>query len=39
LEQGYAATTIRAVARLAEVDPALIYHYFEDKPALFVATL
>jgi AcrR family transcriptional regulator len=39
LEQGYAATTIRAVARLAEVDPALIYHYFDDKPALFVATL
>jgi AcrR family transcriptional regulator len=39
LEQGYAATTIRAVARLAGVDPALIYHYFEDKPALFVATL
>jgi AcrR family transcriptional regulator len=39
LEQGYAATTIRAVARLAEVDPALVYHYFDDKPALFVATL
>jgi AcrR family transcriptional regulator len=39
LDQGYTATTIRAVARLAEVDPALIYHYFEDKPALFVATL
>ena len=39
LEQGYAATTIRAVAREAEVDPALVYHYFGDKPGLFVATL
>jgi AcrR family transcriptional regulator len=39
LEQGYAATTIRAVARRAEVDPALVYHYFADKPGLFVATL
>jgi AcrR family transcriptional regulator len=39
LEQGYAATTIRAVARQAEVDPALVYHYFADKPGLFVATL
>jgi AcrR family transcriptional regulator len=39
LEQGYAETTIRAVARLAGVDPALVYHYFEDKPALFVAVL
>jgi AcrR family transcriptional regulator len=39
LEKGYAATTIRAVAREAEVDPALVYHYFNDKPGLFVATL
>ena len=39
LEQGYAATTIRAVARQAGVDPALVYHYFDDKPGLFVATL
>jgi len=37
LEKGYAATTIREVARRAEVDPALVYHYFGDKPGLFVA--
>ncbi len=39
LEQGYTATTIRAVARRAEVDPALVYHYFGDKATLFVATM
>jgi AcrR family transcriptional regulator len=39
LEQGYTATTIRAVARHAGVDPALVYHYFGDKPGLFVALL
>jgi AcrR family transcriptional regulator len=39
LEQGYAATTIRGVARQAGVDPALVYHYFGDKPGLFVALL
>ena len=39
LEQGYTATTIRAVARRAGVDPALVYHYFGDKAALFVATM
>jgi AcrR family transcriptional regulator len=39
LEQGYTATTIRGVARQAGVDPALVYHYFGDKPGLFVATL
>ena len=37
--RGYAATTIRSVARGAEVDPALVYHYFTDKPQLFAATL
>ena len=36
---GYADTTIRSVARGAEVDPALVYHYFGDKPRLFAATL
>lgn len=38
-EHGYSATTIRSVARRAEVDPALIYHYFADKAALYAATL
>jgi AcrR family transcriptional regulator len=39
LEHGYNATTIRSVARRAEVDPALIYHYFTDKPTLYASTL
>ena len=38
-EDGYTATTIRAIARRAEVDPALVYHYFDDKAALYTATL
>jgi AcrR family transcriptional regulator len=36
---GYAKTTVRSVARAANVDPALVYHYFGDKPRLFAATL
>jgi AcrR family transcriptional regulator len=39
MARGYAATTIRSVARNAEVDPALVYHYFKDKPQLFAAIL
>jgi AcrR family transcriptional regulator len=39
LESGYSASTIRAIARRAEVDPALIYHFFTDKPTLYAATL
>ncbi|WP_235689984.1 TetR/AcrR family transcriptional regulator [Mycolicibacterium gadium] len=31
---GWAGTTIRAVARAADVDPALVYHYFGSKEAL-----
>ena len=38
-EHGYTATTIRAIARRAEVDPALVYHYFDDKAAVYTATL
>lgn len=37
--QGYAATSLRAVARAAEVDPALITHYFGSKDGLFEAAL
>jgi AcrR family transcriptional regulator len=33
-ESGYDRTTIRAVASRAEVDPALVYHYFGDKQGL-----
>jgi AcrR family transcriptional regulator len=38
-EHGYNATTIRSVARRAQVDPALIYHYFTDKATLYASTL
>ncbi|HEY3994358.1 MAG TPA: TetR family transcriptional regulator [Mycobacterium sp.] len=36
-EQGWAGTTIRAVARAADVDPALVYHYFGSKGGLLDA--
>src|SRR5487761_639435 len=39
LEHGYNAATLRSVARRAEVDPALIYHYFTDKATLYASTL
>lgn len=37
--QGFRRTTIRAVAAEAEVDPALVHHYFGSKDDLFVAAL
>ena len=36
-ELGYDATTIRLVARSAGVDPALVHHFFSNKPGLFAA--
>lgn len=36
-EHGWAGTTIRAVARAADVDPALVYHYFGSKEKLLDA--
>ena len=36
-ETGWAGTTIRAVARAADVDPALVYHYFGSKEGLLEA--
>ncbi len=36
-QHGWAGTTIRAVARAADVDPALVYHYFGSKEALLDA--
>ncbi len=36
-ETGWAGTTIRAVAREADVDPALVYHYFGSKRNLLDA--
>lgn len=38
-EQGYVEVSMRAIARRAGVDPALIHHYFPDKAALFVETM
>lgn len=38
-EHGYAGTTVRAVARAADVDPALVFHYYGSKENLLdVAT-
>jgi AcrR family transcriptional regulator len=34
--RGYDATTVRAIASDAQVDPALVIHYFGTKEALFV---
>ena len=36
-ESGWAGTTIRAIARAADVDPSLIYHYFGSKEVLLDA--
>ena len=36
-ERGYAGTTVRAVARAADVDPALVYHYYGSKEGLLDA--
>ena len=37
--KGYEGASLRAVAREAEVDPALVHHYFDGKAALFVAAM
>ncbi len=37
--KGYDGTSMRAVARAAGVDPALIHHYFDGKEGLFIAAL
>ncbi|MCU1473733.1 helix-turn-helix domain-containing protein, partial [Amnibacterium sp.] len=36
---GYDGVSLRAVARRAGVDAALVHHYFADKPDLFAAAL
>lgn len=38
-EVGYERATIRAIAGAADVDPALVHHYFGSKEDLFVAAL
>jgi AcrR family transcriptional regulator len=37
--KGFDAASMRAVARGAEVDPALVYHYFGSKEGLMLAAL
>jgi len=37
--QGYEATSMRAVATKAHVDPALVRHFFKDKDTLFAHAL
>jgi AcrR family transcriptional regulator len=36
---GYDGASLRAVAREAQVDPALVHHYFDGKASLFVAAM
>ncbi len=38
-EQGYERASLRGIARRAGVDPALVHHYFDGKPELFVEVL
>ena len=38
-ERGYAGTTIRSIAAGADVNPALVHHYFGSKDQLFLAVL
>ncbi len=38
-ERGYDAASLRAIARRAEVDSALVHHYFDDKADLFAETV
>lgn len=39
LAHGYDTVSIRAIARRAGVDAALVHHYFEDKAQLFAETV
>jgi AcrR family transcriptional regulator len=39
LKDGFTGTSVRRIAADAEVDPALVYHYFPDKSDLFVETM
>ena len=38
-DKGYEGTSMRAVARVAGVDPALVHHYFEGKADLFAQSV
>lgn len=38
-EKGFDGTSLRAVARTAGVDPAMVHHFFAGKEALFVEAM
>jgi AcrR family transcriptional regulator len=38
-EKGYDGASIRAIARKAEVDPALVHHFFGGKASVFVEAM
>ncbi|HZX08398.1 TetR family transcriptional regulator [Kribbella sp.] len=38
-DKGFAATSMRAVARQAGVDAALVHHYFDSKDGLFIEAM
>ncbi|MER7572268.1 TetR family transcriptional regulator [Streptomyces sp. NPDC126514] len=38
-DRGYARTTIRAIAEAAQVDPALVHHFFVNKEGVFDAAV
>jgi AcrR family transcriptional regulator len=38
-ERGFDNTTVRQIATAAEVDPALVHHYFGTKEQLFLTTV
>jgi len=38
-ERGFDGTSLRAVARTAGVDPAMVHHFFAGKEALFVEAM
>ncbi|MEU6145024.1 TetR family transcriptional regulator [Streptomyces sp. NPDC047081] len=38
-DRGYARTTIRAIAEGAQVDPALVHHFFGNKEGVFEAAI
>ncbi|MFI1383115.1 TetR family transcriptional regulator [Embleya sp. NPDC020886] len=37
--RGYAGASVRAIARAAGVDPALVHHYFGPKDRVFIAAM
>ncbi|MBF8186559.1 TetR family transcriptional regulator [Nonomuraea sp. K274] len=38
-EKGFDRATVRGIAREAEVDPALVHHYFSTKEGMFAAAM